>query len=935
MKRRITLIFLAFVFIYSCLFSQELPPIQNFSPQEYGADNQNWAVSDSDYGSVFFGNNWGLLEYNGSEWSLYSSPNNIIRAVKSIDDKVYTGCFMEFGYWERNNNNQLNYVSISKKHNVEFVEDEHIWQIERYNDWVLFKSLNSIYVYDKENDSIFSIQSETWISSISVINNSIYFQKSGEGLFKIESGKSVLVSDHDYFKNNVVIQLFNTKRGAMVLFKEKGFYLIKKNNLIPWYNDASNNLNSLKVYSAYHLSNGNIAIGTVGKGLLIINENGKVVLELNQSMGLQNNTVLSVFEDKSQNLWLALDKGITLINLNSPFKIYTDVSGVLGTVYTSAVYDNNLYLGTNQGLFVRPISETKKTFELVPETAGQVWQLRVIDDTLFCGHNDGAFVVKGNKAKLIVNTKPGVWDFKFDASNSKILMGSYNGLSYLKKEQTGWVFDTDLKGFETSSRFYEFVDNDVFVFHPYKGLYQIPINKNEFSIEKEPKPLNLKGRNSNCFKYNSDFMYSDSSGVYKYQNELKRFEIDSFMTRAFSKVSSNEVRISVVPNEANNKLWVFALNKLYRFSPGRLSQIPVIDSVYFPSHFRGGLLGFENIYNLSDNKALLGTSNGYILYDLDQVIENKNRVSITSVNYQSASTGLVGANVNEILINDYEFNNFEFSVNIPVYSALSKPLYRFKLDGKNQFWSPWSTDSKIRFENLKYGSYSFLAEAKINGEISNNIARFDFEIKKPWYFSTMAVVVYVFIVVIIILIINSLYKGYYNVKQQKLIKRAKQKMRMNQLETKQKLTELNNEKLKLDIENKNRELAISTMSLIKKNEFLNSIKSELTNVSDKKEIKAVLKIIDRNLNNTDDWKFFQEAFNNADKDFLKKISEKHPDLTPNDLRLCAYLRLNLSSKEIAPLLNISYRSVEVKRYRLRKKMKLKASQGLIKYILEI
>ena len=67
---------------------------------------------------------------------------------------------------------------------------------------------------------------------------------------------------------------------------------------------------------------------------------------------------------------------------------------------------------------------------------------------------------------------------------------------------------------------------------------------------------------------------------------------------------------------------------------------------------------------------------------------------------------------------------------------------------------------------------------------------------------------------------------------------------------------------------------------------------------------------------------FKEAFNNADKDFIKKLKSIHPNLTPNDLRLCAYLRLNLSSKEIAPLLNISPRSVEVKRYRLRKKMEL-------------
>ena len=80
---------------------------------------------------------------------------------------------------------------------------------------------------------------------------------------------------------------------------------------------------------------------------------------------------------------------------------------------------------------------------------------------------------------------------------------------------------------------------------------------------------------------------------------------------------------------------------------------------------------------------------------------------------------------------------------------------------------------------------------------------------------------------------------------------------------------------------------------------------------------------------------FQEAFNNADKKFLKKIKSKHAELTPNDLRLCAYLRLNLSSKEIAPLLNISPRSVEVKRYRLRKKMNLPHDTNLTNYIIEI
>ena len=167
-----------------------------------------------------------------------------------------------------------------------------------------------------------------------------------------------------------------------------------------------------------------------------------------------------------------------------------------------------------------------------------------------------------------------------------------------------------------------------------------------------------------------------------------------------------------------------------------------------------------------------------------------------------------------------------------------------------------------------------------------------------------------------------------------MVDKAQKELELKELESSQTIIKLNNEKLRNDIENKNRELAISTMNIIKKNEFLNSIKTELIK-SDVNKNSSVVKIIDKNLNNTDDWKMFQEAFNNADKNFLKKVKDRHVSLTPNDLRLCAYLRLNLSSKEIAPLFNISPRSVEVKRYRLRKKMDLPHDSNLTNYILEI
>ena len=190
------------------------------------------------------------------------------------------------------------------------------------------------------------------------------------------------------------------------------------------------------------------------------------------------------------------------------------------------------------------------------------------------------------------------------------------------------------------------------------------------------------------------------------------------------------------------------------------------------------------------------------------------------------------------------------------------------------------------------------------------------------------------IFLLLILLTHNIYKSYYKKQREKLLYKSQRELALKELENKQQLMNYKNERLEQDINNKNRELAISTMSLIKKNEFLNNIKNELKTTKDG-NLSFVVKLIDKNLNNTDDWKLFEEAFNNADKDFLKKMKEVHPKLTSNDLRLCAYLRLNLSSKEIAPLLNISHKSVEVKRYRLRKKMGLAHESSLTNYILEV
>ncbi|MBT8292990.1 MAG: two component regulator three y domain-containing protein, partial [Eudoraea sp.] len=247
----------------------------------------------------------------------------------------------------------------------------------------------------------------------------------------------------------------------------------------------------------------------------------------------------------------------------------------------------------------------------------------------------------------------------------------------------------------------------------------------------------------------------------------------------------------------------------------------------------------------------------------------------------------------------------------------------------------WSSTSEISFNNLPYGNYNFSVRAKVGNTLTNNTASYSFRIKRPWYLSNMAILGYILLTVFIGFLVHKTYRRHYHKKQNRLLQENRKKLKRKKLKAEKKIIQMKNEQLKSKIDSKNRELAVSTMSIIRKNEFLNAIKDQLRESENTDHVKSVIRTIDRNINNSDDWKFFEEAFNNADKGFLKKVKKLHPELSSNDLRLCAYLRLNLSSKEIAPLLNISVRSVEVKRYRLRKKINLLHEENLTDYILDL
>ena len=213
-----------FILFQLSVFSQELPPIEVFKPKDYGAEDQNWGISQGTDKSIYFANNKGLLAYNGARWKLYKSPNSsIIRSVKVIDGKIYTGCYMDFGYWEKNEFGVLNYTSLVKE-SISLAEDEEFWNILALDQWMVFQSLDRIYIYNTADKSFKIIKSETTITKIYKVKKSIYFQKINDGIFKFEDGKEVLVTNDLLLKDRIVVNVFDINDELLFQTKENGLF---------------------------------------------------------------------------------------------------------------------------------------------------------------------------------------------------------------------------------------------------------------------------------------------------------------------------------------------------------------------------------------------------------------------------------------------------------------------------------------------------------------------------------------------------------------------------------------------------------------------------------------------------------------------------------------------------------------------------------------
>jgi AraC family transcriptional regulator, chitin signaling transcriptional activator len=924
-----------FVFLISSkiqIFATEYPPIIKYLPEVYIAGNQNWKITQDSKNFMYFANNDGLLEFNGSEWTLYPCSNEtIIRSVKVVGNKIFTGCYMDFGYWQRQSNGMLKYYSLAEKLKDKILENENFWDILYYDNWVLFQSLDRIYLYNMNSKEFKIIHPPNGVWKMYLINNNLYYQSLHSGLFVIKNGKSILVSENKILKENIICNIYQKTDQLYIQTENAGLYIFDNYQIKKYGGINEKYFNNSQIIRNLILSDGSIVLGTISNGVYIMNSDFGFKYHLSKNIGLSNNTVLSLFEDKSKNLWIGTDNGINCVNLNSEFKTYVDRSGILGTIYASKLSEGTLYLGTNQGLFSKKY-DSDDDFKFIEGTKGQVWSLFEYDGTIFCGHTKGTFIVNGNTATNIYSGS-GTWKFnKIDFNKDILVQGNFNGLSILKRISGKWVFSHKIQGFNISTRYFEMDDDNlIYVYHEYKGIYRIKPdielkNAENIFIYKNPE----KSKNAGFGKYFGKIIYASENGFYILNNKDKEFDKDSVLNKGFEKDNYISGKLIL---DSNDRMWYFTKEGISYFYNNNLDlKIKKNDILINPSLIRS-VSGYENIELLHDNKYLIGYSEGYSVFNFSKLSNYPLKININKFSaYQIDQIHQICDMASEIVLSSNS-NNIEISYSIASYDKFLNFEFQYLLEGSMSKWSNWSSDYKAIFKNLPSGKYNFRVRGKrINDNLVDEV-KIPFIIKKPFYLTFFAFFVYILFGLLVVYFVNN----YYVKQKNKLIAEHNLKLEIQKLENEQKLIKIQNIELSHDVDEKDKELAYSNLDLLRKNELLKLIKDDIKKSKSEnpnlRKFISLLSDLNENIVGKDSWSVFKQSFDRIDRDFLKRLFENHNSLTASDLKLCAYLRLNLSSKEIAPLLNISERSVEIKRYRLRKKLNLKHDESLTNYIL--
>ncbi len=922
---------LLYIFVWMCsvahgsIFWQR--SVVNYSRRTYMAANQNWMVRQAQNGWMYFANNQGLLEFDGVYWYHYEITNRAkLRSIKIAENRIYVGGLGQFGFFMPDEKGQLRYTSLSDQ--LKSGEKVNIWNIHELGNRVYFQADNDVYYL--ENDRLGKIVCKTGINYSTVIYNKLYVS-TNDGLYVLY-GNELKKDTHVVLPANAnVVSMLPFDHQIMIVTSDHGVYLYDFDHLTEWETAAKGIIAQNKLTCAA-VSKSRVALGTTQNGVILVNTALQHMENISMVNGLQNNTVLSAAFDKADNLWVGLDNGIDYVALNSPLFFLDSKSEAIGAGYCSVLYQNNLYLGTNQGVYRThgaPQAPLLAETQFVEGTGGQVHCIIPFDNKLFCGGRNFFIMIDGTQ--VVKFPIRGVWHVcRVGNRDDLLLIGDYWGLKTLRKTGNSWTVSDEIEGVHLSAKnmMVEEGTHAVWVANKAMGLFRLTldaqmehvVSTKNYNTEQLPV-----GDNIYVATIDHEVVVAARQGLFRYdvvKDELVPYD-------RLEKQLSGKAQYTYISQDQQHNIWYVCdgLLSLLRYDPVKKTYFKHRGESYLNDEL---IEDFESVVTLDSLHAVIGTQEGFALLRYARAASSRQPVNLQIrriVGTNGADTLLYGCHfypVQRPLRFSYRDNSIRIEYSANNFDKSQTVLYSYRLEGApDDTWSAYSPQHIKEYTNLREGSYTFQVRIVTDTNPEPIVTSLSFRILPPWYRSWWMYMVY------FVLLAAVVYAVIYR------ILRGKRKLD-------QKIETLEDEKVQIELRSKENELMLSRMNVVRKNEMLMEIKKTAVSLNNslkeenlptiKRKVVRLIGQIDTNIEHDDDLEAFKNEFDTIHHNFLLTLGERFPQLTHKDKMLCVYLKMNMISKEIAPLLNISVRGVEISRYRLRKKLGLGEKESLSDFL---
>lgn len=909
-----------------------IPFVESYPKEVYGYGTQNWDIEQGAAGLLYFANNEGLMEFDGSDWRLFPLPNKtILRSILIKEaEGIYAGGQNEFGIYRPDRLQKWRFESLKGVIPEAHRNFEDVWNMEHLNDELYFRASEKIFITDGRNCTVLD---QLAVNFLGKARQTLFVQDMNGLLYLLDNRSFSVLPGSEALRGTEVRKIIAVEDHFLIATFRNGLYLYDRKTIEKWENQGERQFDDPFISAIDVLANGDIVIGAGFKGLVIMDALGRFKYVVKAEEGLANNRIICTFVDRHKNLWLGHDNGISMVQTNSPFSRIYPRGELEGAGYDVAIHENKIYLATSSGLLYTDWAPERISgdLRLIENSNGQVWGIDVVNDELILNHDEGAFFVRGARAYRFFD-ETGAWMFEQDDLHENlILAGTYKGISIFERDAFRRLYD--IPDLNESSRF---IVQDAFhhywMAHPYRGIYRIsyPHDPARRKVELLGPELGLPSNlHNHIFKINGEVLVCAEKGVFVFDGDQQVFS----PYEPINQYLDPGIKVRRLFEAPNGDVWFITEKEVGVLKVEEKGLTRTISKKVFPELKALMNGGWEKIYPYDDRHVFITTIHGFIHYDgsraqLDSPAFN---IVLNEMSINKDSTIFPLATPDKFVFPHWR-RSFLFNVAATEYVNNDILEFQYFLEGFDEDWTPPSTLRAKEYTNLPPGDYTLKIRARnINGQLSS-VYTLNFEIAKPWYATTPVLLVY------LVLLITAVYLLYR--RSQQKFKALEQRADSLAKRSKEEIQRLETEKIQAELDHKKRELVSATLHLVQKNETISDLVGQLSQIKRKsreEEVKRQLQKLIRSLKNDEvfdeGWDQVMYHFRELHEDFFERLKKSYPSLTPKDLKMCAYLKMNLTTKEMASLMNVSIRGVEASRYRLRKKLDLPTEANLTEFIM--